>query len=107
MNKNYRVHPGIVMKSILLSLDKNQKWLANEMNMNKTVISNILNGKRKVTKKIATAFEKATGYPANILLKAQIDYDLYYQIIKSDSVEKTYSVKAKYDTSNSNLLLAI
>ena len=107
MNKNYRVHPGIVMKSILLSLDKNQKWLANEMNMNKTVISNILNGKRKVTKKIATAFEKATNYPAENLLKAQLDYDMYYSSNMNKSIEKTYSVNAKFDTSSSNLLLAI
>ena len=107
MERNYRVHPSIVMKNILMSIDKNQKWLAAEMHMNKTVISNILNGKRKITKNIATSFEKATGYPAENLLKAQIDYDLFYSTTRNKSVEKPYNVNAKYDTSNSNLLLAI
>lgn len=108
MNKNYRVHPGIVMKSILLSINKNQKWLATEMNMNKTVISNILNGKRKVTKNIAISFEKATGYPAENLLKAQMEYDLFYSKSNTKSMEKVYKVNAKYETSNiESLLLAV
>ena len=107
MEKNYRVHPSVIMKSILMSIDKNQKWLANEMNMNKTVISNILNGKRKITKNIATAFEKATGYPAENLLKAQLEYEMYYSTIENKSIEKTYSVNGKYDVNNSNILLAI
>ena len=107
MEKNYRVHPGVVMKSILLSLDKNQKWLAAEMNMNKTVISNILNGKRKVTKNIAISFEKATGYPAVNLINAQTEYDLYYSINNNSRVEKSYEVKAKYEVGNTNIVLAI
>jgi len=107
MEKNYRVHPSVIMKSILMSIDKNQKWLACEMNMNKTVISNILNGKRKITKNIATAFEKATGYPAENLLKAQLEYEMYYSTIENKSIEKTYSVNGKYDVTNSNILLAI
>jgi len=110
MEKNYRVHPGAVMKSILLSLGKNQKWLAAEMGMNKTVISNIINGKRKVTKNIAISFEKATGYPAANLISAQTEYDLFYSVSKNSSIEKSYTVNAKYDLSysnNSSYLLAI
>lgn len=109
MEKNYRVHPGVVMKSILLSLNKNQQWLSNEMNMNKTVISNILHGRRNITNKIAISFEKATGYPAENLLKAQIEYDLFYSTNKNKSIEKTYIVNANYELSSDNdkLLLAI
>ena len=109
MNKNYRVHPGVVMKSILVSLGRNQKWLADEMRMNKTVISNIIHGKRKVTKAIAVSFENATGYPASNLLKAQIEYDLFCQISSNSSIEKAYKFDASYDLSSddSNYLLAI
>ena len=109
MNKNYRVHPGIIMKSILMSLNKNQKWLAENMNMNKTIISNILNGRRKVTKNIAVSFEKATGYPAINLINAQAEYDLYYLANKNSIVENTYDVNANYDLSNNNnsYLLAV
>ena len=106
MEKNYRVHPGMVMKSILISLGKNQNWLAKEMGMNKTVISNILNGKRTITKNIALSFEKATGYPADKLLKAKVDYDLFYNI-NNNSVEKAYNVKANFEVLDKNLLIAI
>ena len=106
MEKNYRVHPGTVMKSILISLGKNQNWLAKEMGMNKTVVSNILNGKRNITKTIAISFEKATGYPADKLLKAKVDYDLFYNI-NNNSVEKAYSFNADYEVPNKNILIAI
>ena len=107
MDRNYRVHPGVIMKSIILSIDKNQKWLADKMGMNKTVISNLLNGKRNVTKKIAISFEKATGYPAINLINAQNEYDLFYSIVKNNSKEKAYNVNVEYEYDNNNLLLAI
>ena len=109
MEKNYRVHPGTIMKTVLLSLGKSQNWLAFEMNMNKTVISNILHGKRTVTNKIAVSFEKATGYPARNLLNAQMEYDLFYSMNKNSSVGQTYNLNANFDESNNDdkLLLAI
>ena len=82
--KNYAVHPGITMKYILISMGKTQKWLSEEMNMSKVVISELINQKRNVTAMIAIAFEKASGYPADKLLKIQAEYDLYQERIKEN-----------------------
>ena len=88
LNKNYRVHAGSVMKSVLMSLGKTQTWLAKELNMDRTTVNKILNGKRKVTKNTAILFEKATGYSAKKLLNVQTEYDLFYNNIKKDEVIK-------------------
>jgi len=76
---NYKLHPGTIIKYILMSMDKKQKWLANEMNMSKVVINELIHGKRNVTPQIAIAFEKATEYSAEKLLKAQAEYDLFVE----------------------------
>lgn len=77
MEKDYCVHPGNIMRAVLMSINKPQKWLAKEMNVNKTVISSLLAGKRDVTTVIAAAFERATGYPAESLLHQQTKYELF------------------------------
>ena len=76
---NYKLHPGTIIKYILISMGKKQKWLATEMNMSKVVINELIHGKRNVTPQIAIAFEKATEYSADKLLKAQAEYDLYVE----------------------------
>lgn len=77
MDKNYCVHPGAMMKSILTSMGKSQIWLATEMGMNKTIICDLFRGKRNVTANIAREFERATGFPAELLLQQQNKYDLF------------------------------
>ena len=77
MERNYCVHPGKVVKSILMSIDKTQKWLAIETGINKIVISNIIHGKRNVTTAFAHAFQQATGFSAETLLGQQNKYDLF------------------------------
>ena len=88
MEKDYAIHPGTTMKYILISMNKNQKWLSEKMNMSKVVISELINGKRNVTPAIAIAFEKATKHPANKLLIMQAEYDLYKERMKEAKLEK-------------------
>ena len=89
MNKDYAVHPGVTMKYILISMGKNQKWLSEQMNMSKVIISELINQKRTVTPRIALAFEKATTYPAEKLLMLQVEYDLYNERMKNcDGIER-------------------
>ena len=66
------------MKSILMSTGKTQTQLAKELNMNRTTVNKILNGKKRVSKNTAILFEKATGYSAKKLLNVQTEYDLFY-----------------------------
>lgn len=77
MEMNYCVHPGELMKTILLSMGKTQKWLSEETQLNKTVISDLIHGKRNVTPRIADSFERATGFSAQALLAQQNEYDLF------------------------------
>lgn len=107
LNKNYRVHPGSIMKSILMSIGETQAWLAKKLNMDKTVISKILNGKRSVSKNTALLFEKATGYPAERLLNAQVEYDLFYANNKISGEEESYEYKKDFTVFNNNSLLAV
>ena len=90
MEKDYCVHPGNIMRAVLMSINKSQKWLAKEMNVNKTVISSLLAGKRDITTAVAAAFEKATGYPAESLLHQQTKYELF-------QLEKEETRKSKFE----------
>ena len=91
MEKDYCVHPGNIMQAVLMSINKSQKWLAKEMNVNKTVISSLLAGKRDITTAVAAAFEKATGYPAESLLHQQTKYELF-QLGKEEAYKSRFEI---------------
>ena len=82
---NYAVHPGSLMKMLLMSSGKKQKWLSNEMGVSKVVVSELIHGKRSVTPQIAIAFEKAIGYPAENLVRLQGEYDLFIEKQKGEN----------------------
>jgi len=84
---NYAVHPGNTIKYLLISMGKTQKWLSEEMNMSKVIISELINGKRNVSTAIAVAFEKATGFSAEKLLKMQLDYDLFIRTVSDEHLD--------------------
>lgn len=71
-------------------MGKNQKWLSSEMNMSKTIISELINQKRNVTPRIALLFEKATGYPAIKLLNIQAEYDLFKERLVYENEQKNF-----------------
>lgn len=91
MEKDYCVHPGNIMRVVLMSINKSQKWLAKEMNVNKTVVSSLLAGKRSVTTMVAAAFERATGYPAESLLYQQKKYELF-QLGKEEAYKSRFEI---------------
>ena len=39
MEKDYCVHPGNIMRAVLMSINKSQKWLAKEMGRDPATIS--------------------------------------------------------------------
>lgn len=91
MEKDYCVHPGKIMKAVLMSINKTQKWLAQEMNINKTVVCDLLAGKRSVSTSVALAFERATGYPAESLLLQQKKYELF-QLEKEEDGKRKFEI---------------
>ncbi len=95
MEPNYCVHPGMLIKSILLSIDKTQQWLADEMGVKKTIISDLVRGKRNITANLANEIEKATGYKAKYLLEQQNEYDLF--MIRQAEERAAKSIKYSVD----------
>lgn len=89
MEQDYCVHPGQIMSAILLSINKSPRWLANKTNTEYATIKNILEGKISVTPSIATAFEKATKFPAHSLLYQQEKFELFRSGVKKMMTNET------------------
>lgn len=118
---NYTVHPGSLIKMLLMSMGKNQNWLSNEMKVSKVVVSELIHGKRNITPQMAIAIEKAIGYPAQNLIRLQGDYDLFIERQKSadqaaesfiskwslgEDVEQSITYIETIDTHNKTQVLA-
>lgn len=69
-------HPGELLKDEIECRGVSQKQLAADMGVSYTVLNDIVNGKRPVNTKFALLCERATGIPADMLLRLQADYDL-------------------------------
>jgi antitoxin HigA-1 len=73
----YPIHPGTVLKmEVLPSRKVTGSALANAIGATQPSIAKVLNGKGPVTPGLAARIEAAIGYPADLLCKMQIAYDL-------------------------------
>ena len=70
------VHPGMMIKPELEERGISQKDFAQMLGVQASHLSEVLNGKRTLTKDLAVKIEGAIGLPAKILLSAQTQYDL-------------------------------
>lgn len=70
------VHPGMMIKPELEERGISQKDFAKMLGVQASHLSEVLNGKRALTKDLAVKIEGAIGLPANMLLSAQTQYDL-------------------------------
>ena len=105
MEPNYCVHPGTIIKSILMSIDKTQQWLADEMGVKKTIISDLVRGKRNVTANLAKEIEKATGYKAKYLLAQQNEYDLF--VLRQEEEKRAESIKYSANNNSFGTIFAL
>lgn len=69
-------HPGEMIKDELRERNMTQKQLANETGIKASVLSETINGKRKVSLNVAMALENVLGIPAEIWMNLQTQYDL-------------------------------
>ena len=69
-------HPGEFIKDELDALDMLQKQLAERMQISKTVVSELINGKRNLTPMIALKLEAALGIDAEFWMKLQVNYEV-------------------------------
>jgi addiction module HigA family antidote len=76
------IHPGEMIKDELESRGITQKSLAAETGIPKSVLNEVLNGKRAVTMEYALLFEAALGIDADVWMNLQMEYNK--QVVKSD-----------------------
>lgn len=72
---NYAIHPGMLLLDDLETMEMSQKELSEKIGVSKTVINEIIKGKRDINAKIAVLLEKTIDEPANFWLNAQALYD--------------------------------
>ena len=78
----FPTHPGEVLKEELKERGISQSQLAESTGMPRSVVSEILNGRRPLTEKTALMFEAALDVPADSLMNLQIKYNL--QTVRKD-----------------------
>lgn len=73
----YPIHPGLLLKFQVLPARKIKgAMLARAIGATQPSISKVLNGNGPVTPELAARIEAATDYPAELLCRLQIAYDL-------------------------------
>lgn len=72
---NYAIHPGVFLKEEMEMMGITQKTLAETTGVSKTIINEVINGKRKIGAELAVKLEKALYSPAKYWLNLQAIYD--------------------------------
>lgn len=86
-------HPGETLKELYLEpLELNIKNTAEKLSMTRSALSEIVNGRRSVSPKVAIKLAKAFGGTAQSWINQQANYDLWQaqQEYKAEDVEKIY-----------------
>ncbi len=82
MEKDQPTHPGILLKKQLQSANIKAKFVAEKIHVSNSQFGDILNGKRRITPKIALLLEKEFGYRAKEWVRLQADYELELERIE-------------------------
>ena len=72
---NYTVHPGILLKEEIEALNLTQKEVAEKAGVSKTIINEVIKGKRGINAELAVRLESVLESPARFWLNAQSLYD--------------------------------
>lgn len=75
-NPNYAVHVGQFLKKALTSYDMRQADLAERIGVQKSVVNEIIKGKRNVNASFALKLEPVFGMPASYWLELQNQFDI-------------------------------
>lgn len=73
---NYAVHVGKYLKDALAAHNMKQSELSEKTGISKTIINEIINGKRGINVNIAVLLEPVFGFPANFWLGIQNEYEV-------------------------------
>lgn len=77
------IHPGSILKVELRERKIKQRELAEMMGMQASHLSEVIRGKRPITKPVADKLEAVLGIPSIDWMRLQLAYD--YDIIEKDT----------------------
>ena len=89
---NYAVHPGVLLKEELDALHLTQKAAAEKAGVSKTVINEVIKGKRGISAELAVKLESVVESPARFWLNAQSIYDEIMAQVKLRQIELVAAV---------------
>jgi addiction module HigA family antidote len=72
---NYAIHPGVILKEELEFISLSQLKLSEKTGISKTIINDIIKGKRDINAQYAVLFENVFEHPAKFWLRLQSLYD--------------------------------
>ena len=75
-------HPGLVLKDELIAREISQKEFAHSIEIQPSILYEIIKGKRAVTAEIALILEKALDIPSDFWMNVQTQYELFSSIKK-------------------------
>ena len=82
-------HPGSILKDELDYRRISQKEFAQDIGMQKTMLNEIIKGKRAITAEIALSLEKSLGIKADSWMRHQAGYELDCVRIQERNIRKT------------------
>lgn len=92
LKPNYAVHPGVLLKEELDALHLTQKAAAEKAGVSKTVINEVIKGKRGISAELAVKLESVVESPARFWLNAQSIYDEIMARVKLRQIELVAAV---------------
>jgi HTH-type transcriptional regulator/antitoxin HigA len=85
-------HPGILLKDELQARNISQSDFAVEIDMQKTMLNEIIKGKRPVTADLAVILETALEIPADYWMRFQTQYELDTARIKQKNIQRVTNI---------------
>lgn len=85
-------HPGTLLKDELEVRNLSQIEFAIDIDESKTVLNEIIKGKRSITADLALKLETVLNIPADYWLNFQTQYDLDVARIKEKNIQKIYNI---------------
>lgn len=95
---NYAIHPGRILKEYLNDNDITQKKLAEMTGLHKTIVNEIINGKRSITPYIASLLENVFTMKSVFWLNLQSlfnDYQLRQKVKSSVNSNTSFKIEIK------------
>jgi len=88
-------HPGVVLKKELVARGITQRKFAEMINMQPTMLNEIIKGKRSISAEISVLLEKTLDIPADFWLRFQSQHDLDIARQKLRTIKRLQIIEEK------------